>query len=100
MSENNINNVLPVSYRKCLPEFEGATEESLNYIDLHYTPKFPKLPHSSSESKFNSLPNIKSGRRAKYLSSLEGIIFPKSDTKDNLAMETKDKDADTESKTS
>jgi len=100
MSENNINNVLPVSYRKCLPEFEGATEESLNYIDLHYTPKFPKLPHSSSESKFNSLPNIKSGRRAKYLSSLEGIIFPKSDTKDNLTMETKDMDADTESKTS
>jgi len=96
----NAKNIQPVSYRKCLPTFEGSPDDSLNYIDLHYTPAAFKLPHSSSQSKFNSLPNIKSGRKSRYLSSLEGILYPKSDTMDNLSKDVDTKDIDTVSKTS
>jgi len=96
MGENS-ENIRPVSYKKCLPTLEGSPDDTLSYIDLQYNPKGFKLPHSSSQSKFNSLPNIKSRRRSHYISSLEGSIFPKSDRLDNLTMEVNAKD--TESKT-
>jgi len=94
-----------------LPTFEGSPDDTLGYIDLQYNPQAFKLPHSSSQSKFNSLPNIKSRRRSHYISTLENSFYPKSEKLNNLTMEVtpKDtenktaeptKDEDTESKTS
>merc|ERR1712013_232467 len=94
-----------------LPTFEGSPDHTLGYIDLQYNPQAFKLPHSSSQSKFNSLPNIKSRRRSHYISTLENSFYPKSEKLNNLTMEVtpKDtenktaeptKDEDTESKTS
>lgn len=97
MTENT-ENIKSVSYKKCLPTFEGTPDDSLSYIDLQYNPQAFKLPHSSSQSKFNSLPNIKNRRRSNYISSLEGILYPKSDTLDNLTMDVKAEDTDTECK--
>merc|ERR1712013_209397 len=98
-------------YCLLLPTFEGSPDDTLGYIDLQYNPQAFKLPHSSSQSKFNSLPNIKSRRRSHYISTLENSFYPKSEKLNNLTMEVtpKDtenktaeptKDEDTESKTS
>merc|ERR1712013_486519 len=98
-------------YCLVLPTFEGSPDHTLGYIDLQYNPQAFKLPHSSSQSKFNSLPNIKSRRRSHYISTLENSFYPKSEKLNNLTMEVtpKDtenktaeptKDEDTESKTS
>jgi hypothetical protein len=81
-----------------LPTFEGSPDDTLGYIDLQFNPQPFKLPHSSSQSKFNSLPNIKSRRRSHYISNIEGSIFPRSDRLDNLTMEVV-KPKDTETKT-
>jgi len=105
------DNIQAVSYKRCLPTFEGSPDDTLGYIDLQYNPQAFKLPHSSSQSKFNSLPNIKSRRRSHYISTLENSFYPKSEKLNNLTMEVtpKDtenktveptKDEDTESKTS
>jgi len=83
-----------------LPTFEGSPEDQLGYIDLQYYPAAFKFPHSTSQSKFNSLPNIKSKRRSHYTSALEGIIPPKSETLNNLTMTNEEvKNTETENKT-
>ena len=83
-----------------LPKYEVWPSEEVDYIDLQYDPSAFKFPHSESQSKFNSLPNIKSGRKSKYISAIEAITLPKCDAKENLALEIPEKEADNLSKIS
>ena len=72
----------------------------MDYIDLQYDPAAFKLPHSESQSKFNSLPNIKSGRKSRYISAIEAISLPKCEAKENLAIESSERETDNVSKLS
>ena len=87
-----------------MPKYEVWPSEDVDYINLQFDPAAFDFPHSESQSKFNSLPNIKSGRKSKYISAIEAITLPKCDAKENLALESpekeKEKDADNVSKIS
>ena len=85
-----------------MPKYEVWPSEDVDYINLQFDPAAFNFPHSESQSKFNSLPNIKSGRRSKYISAIEAITLPKCDAKENLALESpeKEKEADNVSKIS
>ena len=85
-----------------MPKYEVWPSEDVDYIDLQFDPAAFNFPHSESQSKFNSLPNIKSGRRSRYISAIEAITLPKCDAKENLALESpeKEKEADNLSKIS
>ena len=75
-----------------MPKYEVWPSEDVDYIDLQYNPSAFKFPNSESQSKFNSLPNIKSGRKSKYISAIEAITLPKCEAKENLAMESPEKE--------
>ena len=83
-----------------LPKYEVWPSEEVDYIDLQYDPSAFKFPHSESQSKFNSLPNIKSGRKSRYISAIEAISLPKCEAKENLAMDSPGREADNVSKLS
>ena len=85
-----------------MPKYEVWPSEDVDYINLQFDPAAFNFPHSESQSKFNSLPNIKSGRKSKYISAIEAITLPKCDAKENLALESpeKEKEADNLSKIS
>ena len=85
-----------------MPKYEVWPSEDVDYINLQFDPAAFNFPHSESQSKFNSLPNIKSGRRSRYISAIEAITLPKCDAKENLALESpeKEKEADNVSKIS
>ena len=79
-----------------LPKYEvWPATDSIDYIDLQYDSTVYKLKESEVESqaKFNSLPTIKSGRRAQYISAIEAISIPKSEARQDLSINVQDPEA-------
>ena len=77
-----------------LPKYEvwpGAAD-NVDYIDLQYDSTVYKVQDEKedSPSKFNSLPTIKSGRKARYISAIEAISLPKSEAKADLSIDVPD----------
>ena len=62
--------------------------DAIDYIDLQYDSTVYKVSPSEDESpsKFNSLPTIKSGRKARYISALEAIALPRGEAKTDLSL--------------
>ena len=72
-----------------MPKYEvWPATDSIDYIDLQYDSTVYKHEevNEDSPSKFNSLPTIKSGRKARYISALEAISLPKSEATENLSL--------------
>ena len=65
--------------------------DNVKYIDLQYDSTVYQLQQSEdSQTKFNSLPTIKSGRRSQYISAIEAISLPKSEASANLSIAVPD----------
>ena len=74
-------------------EFWPVAADNVKYIDLQYDTtvyKLQELEDSHSQTKFNSLPTIKSGRRSQYISAIEAISLPKSEAKADLSIDVPD----------
>lgn len=72
-------------------EFWPVAADNVKYIDLQYDSTVYKLQESEdSQTKFNSLPTIKSGRRSQYISAIEAISLPKSEAKADLSLDVPD----------
>ena len=74
-----------------MPKYEvWPATDTIDYIDLQYDSTVYKVQESDQDNKFNSLPTIKSGRRARYISALEAISIPKSEAKEDLSINVPD----------
>jgi len=92
-TNTDTNNIQTVSYKKILPKYEfwPVAADNVKYIDLQYDSTVYKLQESEdSQTKFNSLPTIKSGRRSQYISAIEAISLPKSEATADLSIDVPD----------
>ena len=72
-------------------ELSPVIANNVDYIDLEYdSTSYKLLASDDSQTKFNSLPTIKSGRRAQYISAIEAISLPKSEAKTDLSIDVPD----------
>ena len=72
-------------------ELSPVIANNVDYIDLEYdSTSYKLLASDDSQTKFNSLPTIKSGRRSQYISAIEAISLPKSEATEDLSIDVPD----------